>query len=129
MRRSRLILPSFVALSLMAGAATAQQGTSMPSNQPPPTMASPPPPPHEMGMAKDLNLSPQQKEQVRQIFEEQRQETHEKLSKVLTPEQMEKWDAHMQAHRPPGGPHSHPMMPAKPGQPTPPPPAAAASTH
>jgi Spy/CpxP family protein refolding chaperone len=127
MRRSRLILPSFVALSLMAGAATAQQSDLSPADQasPPPSSMAPPPPgdnpppgPGGPGM-KDLNLSPQQKEQVRQIFQEERQQTHERLSQVLTPAQMAQWDAHMKAHmneRRQGPMMQRGDMPGQPGQ-------------
>lgn len=70
-----------LALTLGAGAALAQDHMAHSS----PTNAN--------------RLTPQQREQVRQIRQQQRAETQQKLAQVLTPEQMAAWEAKKAEHR------------------------------
>lgn len=123
MLRSRLLTPTLLALTLtVAGAVQAQSTTptsTNPSAQPPSMTPSAPAATADQdthgamtsnstpGMNKDASgkgamhqeLTADQKAQVKQIFEEEQQRTHDRLSKVLSPEQMAQWDAKRQAHQ------------------------------
>lgn len=84
-------------------------------------------------IAKDLNLSEDQKTKLKTVLEEQqtkmqevrkdaslsqedkrakvkeiREGTQAKVKEILTPEQMTKWQEHMKRNRPPGGPGGKP---------------------
>lgn len=123
MLRSRLLTPTLLALTLTAAGAVQAQSTTPtsanPSAQPPSMAPSASTTPSNQapnsamtsnstpGMNKDgsgkgamrQELTADQKAQVKQIFEEEQQRTHERLSKVLSPEQMAQWDAKRQAHQ------------------------------
>lgn len=74
-------------------------------------------------------LTPQQRVQVRQIMEQQRAETQQKLSTVLTPQQMAAWQAREAEHKARHENHKNRMMEHHQGMPVPDndPPAASTS--
>lgn len=124
-----LTLAAVVAAGLLAG--TALQAQDAPKDKPPGAQGGPGSMhgrPNFDQLAKDLNLTEDQKTKLKAALDEQqtkmkalredtsvaqadkrakakeiREATQAKIKEILTPEQLKKWQEHMQRNRPPGG--------------------------